>query len=208
MTIPVIVVGAGGFGRECAEVIRICPQLELAGFVDDNAALHGQELLGAKVLGPVSMVHDVDAQVVVTIGNPTNYGVRKRIVDELGLDDARYATVVHPDVEVVPSVSIGVGSVITKGCVMTSQVAVGRHVVMMPNVVLTHDDVVDDYVTFGAGVCVAGGVLIEEGAYIGSSSAVREGLTVGARAMVGMGAVVTRNIPAETTWVGVPARQL
>ena len=38
----------------------------------------------------------------------------------------------------------------------------------MPAVVLTHDDVIEAGVTFGAGARVAGGVRIGRGAYIGS----------------------------------------
>jgi acetyltransferase-like isoleucine patch superfamily enzyme len=78
----------------------------------------------------------------------------------------------------------------------------------MPAVVLTHDDVVHDGVTFGAGARIAGGVTIERGAYIGAGALIREGLVVGAGSVVGMGAVLTRSVPPGEVWAGTPARRL
>ena len=46
------------------------------------------------------------------------------------------------------------------------------------------------------------------GASIGSGAAILCGVTIGERALVGAGAVVTRDVPADATVAGVPARQL
>ena len=46
------------------------------------------------------------------------------------------------------------------------------------------------------------------GASIGSGAAILCGITVGERALVGAGAVVTRDVPADTIVAGVPARLL
>lgn len=47
---------------------------------------------------------------------------------------------------------------------------------------------------------------IKKGASIGSSATIICGVTVGENAIVGAGAVVTKNVPANTTVAGVPAR--
>jgi acetyltransferase-like isoleucine patch superfamily enzyme len=78
----------------------------------------------------------------------------------------------------------------------------------MPGVTLTHDDVVEDFATFAAGVSLGGGVRIGRGAYLGMNASVREGVTVGAGATIGMGAAVLADVPDDETWVGVPARVL
>lgn len=49
---------------------------------------------------------------------------------------------------------------------------------------------------------------IRNGASIGSSSTILCGVTVGERAIVGAGAVVTKDVPADTIVAGVPAKVL
>ena len=46
------------------------------------------------------------------------------------------------------------------------------------------------------------------GASIGSGATLLCGITIGERAMIGAGAVVTADVPADTTVAGVPARVL
>ena len=205
-----IVVGAGGFGRETIELVRALQKagdpVELRGVCDDDPAWHGGEVLGVPVLGASEAVADYpDCQVVVTIGNPSNFGVRRRIVEAMGLASERFATLVHPTAVVPGSADIGVGSIVHAGCVLTADIVVGAHVVMMPAVVLTHDDRVGDFATIGAGALVAGGVTIGEGAYVGSGARIREYCTVGAGSLVGMGAVVVADIPSGEIWAGTPA---
>ncbi len=206
-----IIVGAGGFGRETVEVVRALNAggelYRLVGLVDDAPALHGLHLLGVPVLGPVESVLDYpDTRLVITTGHPGDYFSRKRIVDRLGLPDDRFESLVHPSAVVPSSASVGAGSVVHAGVVLTADVVVGRHVVVMPGVTLTHDDRIGDFVTFGAGARMAGRVSVHTGAYVGSGALVREDRSVGAWSLVGMGSVVTRDIPEAEVWAGVPAR--
>ena len=49
---------------------------------------------------------------------------------------------------------------------------------------------------------------VKKGASIGSSSTIICGVTIGENAIVGAGAVVTKDVPANTTVAGVPAKPL
>jgi len=208
----VLIVGAGGFGRETASLLSALAShgtFEAAGFADDSPQLIGQSVTGLPVLGPVEIARDrEELGVVVTVGNPNNYDARRSIVERLSLDVARYVTLIHPSSSIGTQVTVGAGTVILAGCVATQGLSIGNHVAMMPNVVLTHDDQVGDYVTLGAGARLGGGVTIEAGAYIGSGASIRESTTIGAGAMIAMGAVVLSDVPPGETWAGVPARPL
>ncbi len=49
-------------------------------------------------------------------------------------------------------------------------------------------------------------ILVKRGASIGSGAVIMCGVTIGEGALVGAGAVVTHDVPARTTVLGVPAR--
>ncbi len=210
---PLLIVGAGGFGRETAAAVHsvnaVRPQWDLLGFLDDEPELLGREFEGAKVLGRVDegIAANPSARVVVCAGSPKNYFSKFMIVRRLGLPPERYATIVHPSASIARTVVIGHGSVVLAGTVVTAQGRIGNHVAVMPLVAIVHDAEIADFVTLASGVCLGGGVRADVGAYVGAGAVVREALTVGAWSLVGMGAVVTAPIPRGEVWVGVPARR-
>ncbi|MER6029960.1 acetyltransferase [Streptomyces sp. NPDC001851] len=204
-----LIVGAGGFARETAQAVRAAADIRLLGHLDDNPALHGTDVDGVPVLGGCDLVHDLPgARVVVCVGNPGDYAARARLVRRLALPPDRYATVIHPTAAVSSTSRVGPGSVLLAHCVLTAAVRVGAHVAVMPQVVLTHDDVVEDCATLASGVRLGGGVRLERGAYLGSGALVREGTTVGAWSLVGMGSAVLGDVPTGEVWAGCPARRL
>jgi acetyltransferase-like isoleucine patch superfamily enzyme len=107
-----------------------------------------------------------------------------------------------------PSSHILPGTILLDGVVVTADAAIGRHVVIMPNCTITHDDVVEDFATLAAGVSLGGSVRVGEAAYIGMNASVRQGLNVGVAATVGMGAVVLDDVPDGASWAGVPAHEI
>jgi sugar O-acyltransferase (sialic acid O-acetyltransferase NeuD family) len=217
LTEPLVLIGPGGFGRETAEVVRAInaaheasggsPRWDLLGFLDDDPARWGTTVSGVRVLGGMdALAAQSDARVVVCTGHPGNFGSKARIVERLGLDRERYATLIHPTAVIPPSARLGEGSVVFAGVVATTDVQIGAHAGIMPLAVFTHDDVLEDFVTVGAGVRLAGTVRIEAGAYLGAGCLIRENRTVGPGALIGMGAVVTEDVPGGEVWAGVPAR--
>ncbi|MFG2968191.1 acetyltransferase [Streptomyces sp. NPDC048288] len=204
-----VIVGAGGFARETAQAVADAGEFKLLGHLDDNPALHGTDVDGVPVLGGCDLVHELaGARVVICVGNPRDYAARARLVRRLALPADRYATVIHPTASVSATSEIGPGTVLLAHCALTAAVRVGAHVAVMPQVVLTHDDVVEDFATLTSGVRLGGGARLERGAYVGSGALVREGTTVGAWSLVGMGSAVLGDVPPGEVWVGSPARRL
>lgn len=204
-----LLVAASGLALEVAEAAR-ASGWSVRGCVDDDETRWGTRAGGwLPVLGGLDVIDDhPDDQVLLCAGKGA---VRELIADRLArrrFSVSRYATVVHPSVAVPPSCSIGAGSVVLAGCVLTASVTIGDHVVAMPQVTLTHDDVVEDFATLCADVTLGGSVRVGRAAYVGMSASVRERVRVGAGSTLGMGSVLLTALPDGEVWVGVPARRL
>src|SRR4051794_32916375 len=169
-----VLVGAGGLGRETAQA-ALAAGVPVAGFLDDAPGLAGGKVGEVPVLGSTADAAglDADARVLATVASSADPGRRLRLVARLALTDDRWGLLVHPSAQLAASTEIGPGCVVLAGCVTTADVVVGRHVVLMPACVLTHDDVVEDGVTFASGVRLSGGVRIGRGAYLGTGAMVR-----------------------------------
>ncbi len=204
-----LLVAAGGLGREAAAAVRAVGAGARVAFLDDAIAV-GTEIEGVTVVGPATadtIARFPDAEVVVCTASSADPDRRRRLVARLDIPRSRYGRIVHPAAvldECVP----GPGSIVLAGAVATVAVTIGAHAVIMPGVVMVHDTVIGDYSVVAGGVALGGGVQIGERAYVGAASVVREGCRVGDGAVVGMGAVVVRDVPAGEVWVGNPARRL
>lgn len=179
------------------------------GALDDDPAIHGRDMDGLPVLGEVSCVHDhKSAAVIACVANAKRPAARSLLAQRLRLAPERWATIVHPGAHMALGVELGYGSIILAGVVVTAPQRIGRHVVAMPHVILTHDDQIDDCVTLAGGASLGGDVRVRSRAYIGQRAVIREGVEIGEEAVVGMGSVVLGDVPAGETWAGVPATRL
>jgi sugar O-acyltransferase (sialic acid O-acetyltransferase NeuD family) len=207
---PLLLVGGGGLAREVLATVRLLPdEWKTIGALDDDPSKHGADLDGVPVLGGSELVGELtDAAVIACVANAHRPAGRLGIVRRLNLPDDRWATVVHPTASVPQGSSLGPGTLLLAGVVITTPLRIGAHVVAMPNVLITHDDKIGDGVTFAGRASLGGGVTVEECAYIGQGASVRERICIGACAVVGMGSVVLQDVPAGEVWAGVPAKRI
>ena len=129
------IIGAGGIGREVTfiieEINKQTPTLNILGFIDDNKEIHGKVINGYSVLGDLSYLdnyHEKEEkpEVVISIAN---YNVKKNIVLKLN-NRFNFATIIHPEVSIHNTVTIGNGSIIYKGVIMTTNITIGNHVIV------------------------------------------------------------------------------
>jgi sugar O-acyltransferase (sialic acid O-acetyltransferase NeuD family) len=185
------------------------PAFRCRGFLDDNPATHGRQILDAPVLGPLDSAPQYgDAFFVNGIGSPANFWKKGAIIGRTQIPRERFVTLIHPTASVSAHATLGAGTVVFQHVTITTNVRIGDHVIILPASIISHDSVVGDYTAVAGGVCVSGQVTIGESCYLGAGSVIRDGIRIGRQTLVGMGAVVIRDVPENTVVAGNPARVL
>jgi sugar O-acyltransferase (sialic acid O-acetyltransferase NeuD family) len=205
-----VIVGAGGHGREVLDVIEainaVRPVYDVIGFLDDhegaNEPLSRRSIVR---LGPTSLVDSLDAVYVVAVGDPI---ARAEIDRRCMLNQRQSPVLIHPAATVGSDVHLGPGSVVMAGARITTNVVAGRQLHINVNATISHDCRFGDYVTVSPGCNISGNVRLADGVTLGAGCAVIQGISIGPNTMVGAGAVVVRDLPGDITAVGVPAKPL
>jgi len=201
--------GAGGHGREVADIARALEQrdgLDLVGFVDDDPSSTGRRIDGMPVLGTFDWFSSPAAREVRVVSAVGRTEQAAQIVAQaraLGLD---FVSLVSPTATVSPAARIGSGTVVFPGAVVGPGVVLGDHVIVNAGASVSHDCIVGDLANINPGARIAGAVNIGEATYVGMGASVIQGKTIGSGATIGAGAVVIEDVPPNATVVGVPAR--
>ncbi|WP_302537597.1 acetyltransferase [Clostridium saudiense] len=204
----IVIIGAGGVGREVSLIIQQINELEptwnLLGFIDDNTDNWGKVINGYSVIGGIDSLEFLsnDTYIVIAIAN---YEVKKKIVNKVN-NKFKFATIVHPKVWIHDYMTVGQGTIIYEGAILTVNIEIGNHVIISPKCGVGHDSIIKDYVSLLWNVNVSGNDLIEEGVMMGSGSTVIQGKKIGKGSIIGAGAVVVNDIESFSTAVGVPAK--
>lgn len=205
----IVIIGAGGFGREVAWLIedinKTSTEWNLVGFVDDNDSIQGTEINGYNVIGNVEWLKHQEFYVVNAIGDPI---IKKKVMKILEDSKNTYPVLIHPSVICSDRVVIGEGAIICAGNIITVNIKIGKHAIINLDCTIGHDADVGEYTTVLPSVNVSGFVKIEECVSVGTGSAIIQGVSIGKNTIIGAGAVVVKDLPANCTAVGAPAKPI
>ncbi|OZS76950.1 transferase [Tetzosporium hominis] len=205
----IVIIGSGGFGREVAwlidEINKVEDTWNLLGFIDDNHSVQGTEVNGVKVLGGTDWLMDKSINVVCAIGDPV---IKKKVLSELESTNNTFPVLIDPLVRYSQTVEFGEGSIICAENTLTTNIKVGKHVIINLDCTIGHDATIGDYSTILPSVNVSGETLIGECVSMGTSSSIIQGVSIGENTVVGAGAVVVKDLPANCTAVGAPAKAI
>jgi sugar O-acyltransferase (sialic acid O-acetyltransferase NeuD family) len=201
-----VLIGAGGFARELLAWLKTSNLRDapVAGVLTDGRPSDLPAELGVPFLGAAD-VYAIDEQdlFLCAIGLPP---AKRRMTAALEARGARFATLIHDTVVIGDRCQIGEGSVLCPRVVLTSDVVIGRHVLLNVATSVGHDGVIGDYSTLSGHVDVTGFARLGEGVFAGTHACVAPSKKVGDWAVVGAGAVVVRDAPAHATVFGNPAK--
>jgi sugar O-acyltransferase (sialic acid O-acetyltransferase NeuD family) len=204
-----VIVGAGGFGREMLAWARQSVQLEqewtVKGFIDDNFEALAGKGTPARLLGAIRDYQPRPDEVFIcAIGVPS---IKRKCCEMLISRGARFTRLFHRTAVVGDNVDMAEGVVLCPFSVVSGNNRLGRSVAINLHSSIDHDASVDDWSQVNCHCDVTGGVQIGREVFFGSSVAIIPGVKVGDGAYLGAGAVVLRDVPPGAKVFGVPARQ-
>lgn len=205
----IAIVGAGGFGRETALLIRqinkFSPSWNFLGFYDDavDKIEHAEKILG----NVDDLRHVTDSlAIVIAVADPAS---RKALRRRIANPAIHFPSLIHPGALSGDDQNVmGEGCILTAGCILTTRIQLGDFVIVNLLTSIGHDVVVGSYSSIMPNVSISGFVKVGEGCFIGSGARILQNLSIGNNATVGAGAVVNRPVEPNTTVVGVPATKL
>ena len=202
--------GAGGFGREISSLLRAYPGVNSdIYFIDDGLA--GATISDLQVLSLDQFAAlNGDKRVSLAIADSR---IRENLYDKVRKRGLSFESIFDQTSIIGRNVEIGKGAVLMAYSHITCSVKIGRQFHANFYSYVAHDCQIGDFVTFAPRVNCNGNVKIENHAYIGTGAILKQGtpdkpLLIGEGAVVGMGAVVTKDVPAGAVVVGNPARPL
>ena len=202
LKLPFLVFGAGGHASvvlDICEATRKRPTLIL----DDLP--QGREFFGIKVTAPntVDWPSLGQFEFIVALGDNK---LRASLFHSLATRGGLPISLIHPFSCLSPSAVIGPGSVIMPGAIINAHAQIGENCIINTGARIDHDCHIGPHSHICPGVTLAGSVRVDESVFIGAGAVCIPGVRIGARATIGAGSVVVRNIPADATAFGNPAR--
>jgi sugar O-acyltransferase (sialic acid O-acetyltransferase NeuD family) len=211
----VIIIGAGGHGKEIASCIRdmatqgakVC----MRGFVDENKPKGG--FAESDILGGFDdltiLLRDHADKIFYYITAVGDNRTRAKLVtkaESLRMNNLNPWTLRSPRATIGHNVEIGEGSCLAPGSIITTHVNLGKHCILNVNASVSHDCWLGDFVNINPGALICGNVNIGEGCYVGAGATIIDKVSIGDWAVIGAGAVVIEDVPPGVTAVGVPAK--
>ena len=213
MTKLYAIYGASGCGRSLMPVARqqLARESDASEIVFIDDALESvAEVNAHRAMNYLAFLNETASEKYVQIAIANSH-VREKIAQRLKMDGIQLWSIIADNVVLMDQLELDEGSALSPFVTIGSNVRIGKCFQANLYSYVEHDCVIGDFVTFAPGVKCNGNIHIQNHAYIGAGAMIKQGtpdqpLIIGAGAVVGMGAVVTKSVPAGVTVVGNPAR--
>lgn len=200
MTRDIMIVGAGGFGREALwtleRINNAAPTWRVLGFADDDPAKAEGVLDGYPMLGACARASRdfPGAAVFVAVGDNA---VREKIYRSLRGHD--FPIILDPSAQVAPTADIRHGTFIGPNAVVSAGAELGKFVIVNARAGVGHDCRLGDFSQVCPGASLSGHTVLGEHAFVATNASTAPGVTVGARAKIAAGVPAYADVAPDVT---------
>jgi len=199
----IIIVGAGGFGREVLLWARDAwpnHAAKIAGFLSADASL----LVPLPIIAdPASFTPEPGDALLLAIGVPE---VRRHVAEDLESRRSQFLTLIHPTAIVAPTATIGTGSILCPYSIVSDAAQVGRFTLLNYHTSLGHNATTGDFAVLSPYATLGGAAHIGDDVFLGLHASVGPSKRVGARSKVSANSCALTNAPVDSLVFGAPGR--
>lgn len=202
-----LIIGAGSVGGFIANNLELFKdKYEIIGFLDDDPLKIGKKFFGYPVLGSTDRLkqyENIKINLAIGIAFPK---IKKAIISKVNQAKFYFPSFVSKNAWHSKNVKIGNGVIIYPGVSINYNSVVEDFVVINMNCAIGHDCLISKYSALAPGSNLAGHTRLLEGVDFGIGAATKQNLTIGEYSRIGGNAFITKNIPPNSTVIGIPGR--
>lgn len=213
MSLPVIVVGAGGHAAVVADALQEAGRRVL-GFTDPDSGLHGTLRIGLPILGGDEVLARYRPDEICLanglgfVSGSGRTSLRARVQQRLEAQGWSFVSVIHPRALVSRHATLADGGQVLAGAIVQAGAVVGPGTIVNTAAIVEHDTIVGAWCHLATRSTLCGQTRVGDGCLVGAGAVLRQSLAIGADTVIGAGAVVLRDCLGNETLCGVPARPL
>ena len=200
-----VIIGAGGHGKVCAEIASLAQIWDEIVFVDQKYPALRQCSRWPVVGHHIDEFPVNETDFFVAIGdNQTRFLIHNGCVAK----GFKPAVLVHPSAIISQHSTLGAGSLVCAGAIIGIDSVLGECCIVNTGASVDHDCELEQSVHLSPGVHLAGEVTVGKFSWLGVGAVTKHSVSICSNVILGAGAAVVKDIHEPGVYIGIPSEQV
>jgi len=195
----ILLIGAGGHARACIDVIETESQFEIAGLVEKEGCVAGDNL-EYPIIGTDNDLKDLRQQysnALITVGQIKSPEIRIKLFQLLKELDFTIPAIISSHAYVSKHAQIGEGSIVMHGAIINANAKIGKNCIINNRSLIEHDVVIGDHCHIATGAIINGEVSVGNETFIGSGVVTKQCISIGNNSIISVGEILKTDVDSN-----------